>query len=83
MDFKIIVHNSTELSCFWIQASYMRGVKAYNDGDWQLCVNEFETSVKQFFDEEQKCRHICEDKLNWETFDSANPEITVIVTSLY
>ncbi|CAG9532599.1 unnamed protein product [Cercopithifilaria johnstoni] len=65
------------------EASYMRGVKAYNDEEWQLCVNEFETSVKQFFEEEQKCRHICEDKLNWETFDSANPEITIIVTSLY
>uniref|UniRef100_A0A0R3S3C0 TPR_REGION domain-containing protein n=1 Tax=Elaeophora elaphi TaxID=1147741 RepID=A0A0R3S3C0_9BILA len=65
------------------EASYMRGVKAYNNGDWQLCVNEFETSVKQFFEEEQKCRHICEDKLNWETFDSTNPEITIIVTSIY
>lgn len=61
----------------------MRGVRAYNDGDWQLCVSELETSMKQFFEEEQKCRHICEDKLNWETFDSANPEITIIVTSLY
>uniref|UniRef100_A0AAF5PI86 Leprecan-like alpha-helical domain-containing protein n=1 Tax=Wuchereria bancrofti TaxID=6293 RepID=A0AAF5PI86_WUCBA len=65
------------------EASYIRGVKAYNDEEWQLCVNEFETSVKQFFDEEQKCRHICEDKLNWEAFDSANPEITIIVTSIY
>lgn len=65
-----------------IQASYMRGVKAYSDGDWQLCVDEFETSLKQFFEEEQKCRHICEDKLNWETLDTANPEITIIVTSL-
>ncbi|VBB28570.1 unnamed protein product [Acanthocheilonema viteae] len=65
------------------EASYMQGVKAYNDGDWQLCVNEFETSVKQFFEEEQKCRHICEDKLNWEAFESANPEITIIITSIY
>ncbi|VDM91962.1 unnamed protein product, partial [Litomosoides sigmodontis] len=62
------------------EASYMRGVKAYSNGDWQLCVNEFETSLKQFFEEEQKCRHICEDKLNWETLDTINPEITIIVT---
>ncbi|KAK6111122.1 hypothetical protein QQG55_42410 [Brugia pahangi] len=65
------------------EASYMRGVKAYNDEEWQLCVNEFETSVKQFFDEEQKCRYICEDKLDWEAFDSANPEISIIITSIY
>lgn len=61
----------------------MRGVKAYNDEEWQLCVNEFETSMKQFFDEEQKCRLVCADKLNWEAFDNINPEITIIVTSLY
>ncbi|MCP9265836.1 hypothetical protein DINM_021232 [Dirofilaria immitis] len=65
------------------EASYMRGVKAYNDEEWQLCVNEFEISVKQFFDEEQKCRHVCTDKLNWEAFDSANPEITTVIASIY
>ncbi|OZC10984.1 hypothetical protein X798_01810 [Onchocerca flexuosa] len=65
------------------EASYMRGVKAYNDEEWQLCVNEFETSMKQFFDEEQKCRLVCADKLNWEAFDNINPEITIIVTSIY
>ncbi|VDN04034.1 unnamed protein product [Thelazia callipaeda] len=65
------------------EASYMNGVKAYNDGDWQLCVNDLETSVKQFLEEEQKCRYICEDKLNWETFDGVNPEITIITTSIY
>ncbi|VDN19933.1 unnamed protein product [Gongylonema pulchrum] len=70
-------------SCSSFQASYMRAVKAYNDGDWQLCVNEFETSLKQFFEEEQKCRRVCEDKLNWETFEGANPEITIIITSVF
>lgn len=60
----------------------MRGVKLYNSGDWQQCVTEFESSLTQFFEEEQKCRLVCEDKLNWETFDGANPEVTIIITSL-
>ncbi|VDM45671.1 unnamed protein product [Toxocara canis] len=65
------------------EASYMKGVEAYNGKDWHQCVMSFEESMEQFFEEEKKCRRICEDKLDWETIEGVNPEITIILTSVY
>lgn len=59
----------------------MRGVKAYNAEDWQQCIHEFQSSLTEFYEEEEKCRRVCEDKLNWETIDGVNPEIAIIITS--
>uniref|UniRef100_F1L401 Synaptonemal complex protein SC65 n=1 Tax=Ascaris suum TaxID=6253 RepID=F1L401_ASCSU len=65
------------------EASYIKGVEAYNSEDWQQCVISLEESMNEFFKEEEKCRRICEDKLDWETIDGVNPEISIILTSVY
>ncbi|VDK24286.1 unnamed protein product [Anisakis simplex] len=61
----------------------MKGVQAYYAEDWEACVHSLEVSMEEFFIEEEKCRRICEDKLDWETIEGINPEIAIVLTSVY
>ncbi|TMS37374.1 hypothetical protein L596_004318 [Steinernema carpocapsae] len=62
---------------------YMNGIDAYMDGDWLHCIRDFEAAYTEFLAEEHNCRLLCDDKLDWSTVNGVNPEMSIIVTSIY
>uniref|UniRef100_A0A0N5AUK3 Procollagen-proline 3-dioxygenase n=1 Tax=Syphacia muris TaxID=451379 RepID=A0A0N5AUK3_9BILA len=66
-----------------IDAMRMPGVAAYNEKDYLNCIGHLKAATDEFYAEEEKCRRICEDKLNWDTIDGVNPEMAIILTSVY
>uniref|UniRef100_A0AC35FY16 Uncharacterized protein n=1 Tax=Panagrolaimus sp. PS1159 TaxID=55785 RepID=A0AC35FY16_9BILA len=62
---------------------YMSATQAYEDGDWLKCVEHFDLSLNSFFKEEKKCRMMCEDYLDWGTMQGDNPEMSIVMTSIY
>ncbi|MFH4981047.1 hypothetical protein AB6A40_007756, partial [Gnathostoma spinigerum] len=65
------------------EAKYMSGVVAYKTEDWQTCMRDLSDSMEEYFNEIEKCRTICEDELNWESIDGLNPEMSIVLTSVY
>lgn len=60
---------------------YMSGVNAYKDEDWQKCVNDMNLSLDELFEEENRCRTMCDDELDWSSLQGDNPEYSIVVTS--
>ncbi|PIO56777.1 hypothetical protein TELCIR_21822, partial [Teladorsagia circumcincta] len=58
---------------------FMSGVEAYNNEDWNRCVNDLEMSLEKVAEEDSKCRLLCEDKIDWSSI-VGNPEIDVLIT---
>ncbi|CAJ0603416.1 unnamed protein product [Cylicocyclus nassatus] len=63
------------------EEKYISGVKAYNEEDWNRCVNDLESSLEKTLEEDQRCRLLCEDKIDWSAVDG-NPELDVLMTSM-
>ncbi|PAV79437.1 hypothetical protein WR25_10631 [Diploscapter pachys] len=61
---------------------FIGAVAAYDEESWGVCVDEMEASLQKLMMEDEKCRFVCEDKLDWSSVD-ANPEIDVLFTSMY
>ncbi|KAH7700028.1 hypothetical protein AAVH_32856, partial [Aphelenchoides avenae] len=59
---------------------YISGTEAYNAGEWQRCITDFQESLKLFFEEEQECRMMCEDNLDWSSLEGDNPETSIVIT---
>ncbi|KAK0397798.1 hypothetical protein QR680_002274 [Steinernema hermaphroditum] len=65
------------------EEKYLDGLDAYADEDWLHCIQNFETAFVEFLAEENSCRLLCDDKLDWETVNGFNPEMSIIFTSVY
>ncbi|KAI6177781.1 hypothetical protein M3Y97_00945100 [Aphelenchoides bicaudatus] len=65
------------------ETHYMKAVQAYNDQNFKLCIEEFNQGMDAFLKEEESCRSQCEDSLDWSAYDGDNPEISVVITSIY
>lgn len=64
------------------QRLYMDGVKAYDIEDWTKCEYNFQKSLFELLKEIDKCRLLCEDFLDWSSLKSANPETSIVFTSI-
>lgn len=60
---------------------YISGVQAYTDEDWNKCVDDLEHSLEKTIQEDERCRLLCEDKIDWSSI-VGNPEIDVLMTSM-
>ncbi|KHJ76300.1 hypothetical protein OESDEN_24080 [Oesophagostomum dentatum] len=60
---------------------FISGVKAYNEEDWNRCVDDLESSLEKTLEEDSRCRLLCEDKIDWSGVEG-NPEIDVLMTSI-
>ena len=65
------------------QKSYMSGVGAYENQDWIRCVEDLDNSLQAFFDEHERCRISCDDYLDWGTMQGDNPEMSIVLSSIY
>ena len=65
---------------FNFEKRFIGAVAAYDEESWGVCVDEMEASLQKLMIEDEKCRFVCEDKLDWSSVD-ANPEIDVLFTS--
>uniref|UniRef100_A0A7E4VUB4 Procollagen-proline 3-dioxygenase n=1 Tax=Panagrellus redivivus TaxID=6233 RepID=A0A7E4VUB4_PANRE len=62
---------------------YMSAVEAYENQDWERCVERFDLALDAYFKEEHKCKMLCEDYLDWGTMQGDNPEMSIVITSIY
>uniref|UniRef100_A0A0N4ZG57 TPR_REGION domain-containing protein n=1 Tax=Parastrongyloides trichosuri TaxID=131310 RepID=A0A0N4ZG57_PARTI len=65
------------------EESYMNGVEAYHNNEWTQCIYWFESSLNEMWEEEEKCRLTCEDRLDFSSIENDNPEISIVFTSIY
>ncbi|CAI5448815.1 unnamed protein product [Caenorhabditis angaria] len=63
------------------EAKFINGVEAYDEQDWGRCVHEFEFSLEKSLKEDEKCRLLCQDKIDW-TLSDVNPDIEVLFASI-
>ncbi|VDL77706.1 unnamed protein product [Nippostrongylus brasiliensis] len=66
--------------CYW-RKSFISGVQAYNDEDWNRCVDDLQFSMEKLMEEDARCRLLCDDKIDWSVVHG-NPEIDVLITSM-
>uniref|UniRef100_A0A8R1E079 Leprecan-like alpha-helical domain-containing protein n=1 Tax=Caenorhabditis japonica TaxID=281687 RepID=A0A8R1E079_CAEJA len=48
------------------EAKFINGVEAYDNQDWSRCVHEFETSLEKALKQDEACRILCQDKIDWK-----------------
>uniref|UniRef100_A0A0N5CEM2 Procollagen-proline 3-dioxygenase n=1 Tax=Strongyloides papillosus TaxID=174720 RepID=A0A0N5CEM2_STREA len=65
------------------EESYINGVEAYNNKEWNQCVYWFESSLTELWEEDEKCRLTCEDRIDFSSIENDNPEISIVFTSIY
>lgn len=65
------------------EESYMNGVEAYNNKEWNHCIYWFESSLTELWEEEERCRLTCEDRIDFSSIENDNPEISIVFTSIY
>ncbi|WKY04506.1 hypothetical protein Q1695_005483 [Nippostrongylus brasiliensis] len=63
------------------EKSFISGVQAYNDEDWNRCVDDLQFSMEKLMEEDARCRLLCDDKIDWSVVHG-NPEIDVLITSM-
>ncbi|CAO4372298.1 unnamed protein product [Caenorhabditis nigoni] len=63
------------------EAKFMNGVAAYDEQDWGRCVHEFETALEKSIIQDEKCRILCQDKIDWSVVNG-NPEIDILLASM-
>lgn len=63
------------------EAKFMNGVEAYDEEDWGRCVHEFENSLEKSILNDDKCRILCQDKIDWSVVEG-NPEIDILLASM-
>ncbi|EGT41969.1 hypothetical protein CAEBREN_29393 [Caenorhabditis brenneri] len=63
------------------EAKFINGVEAYDEQDWGRCVHEFETALEKTLIQDEKCRILCQDKIDWSVVEG-NPEIDVLLASM-
>lgn len=63
------------------EAKFINGVEAYDQQDWGRCVNEFESALEKSIIQDEKCRLLCQDKIDWSVVDG-NPEIDILLASM-
>uniref|UniRef100_A0A1I7UII6 DUF4116 domain-containing protein n=1 Tax=Caenorhabditis tropicalis TaxID=1561998 RepID=A0A1I7UII6_9PELO len=63
------------------EAKFINGVEAYDEQDWGRCVHEFESSLEKTILQDEKCRILCQDKIDWSVVEG-NPEIDVLIASM-
>lgn len=59
----------------------MAGVNAYKNEDWQECIDELNLSLNDLFEEEERCRMMCDDDLDWSSLQGDNPEYSIVISS--
>ncbi|KAE9555013.1 hypothetical protein FO519_001759 [Halicephalobus sp. NKZ332] len=62
---------------------YMNGVEAYENQDWMKCVEELDNSLQAFFEEHERCKISCDDYLDWGTMQGDNPEMSIVLSSIF
>lgn len=63
------------------EAKFINGVEAYDQQDWGRCVHEFESSLEKTIQQDEKCRILCQDKIDWSVVEG-NPELDVLLASM-
>ncbi|CAI2352284.1 unnamed protein product [Caenorhabditis sp. 36 PRJEB53466] len=63
------------------EIKFINGVDAYDQQDWSRCVHEFEASLEKAMKQDEKCRILCHDKIDWSVVDG-NPEIDILLASI-
>uniref|UniRef100_A0A1I7XC34 Leprecan-like alpha-helical domain-containing protein n=1 Tax=Heterorhabditis bacteriophora TaxID=37862 RepID=A0A1I7XC34_HETBA len=64
----------------YIKERFISGVNAYNSNDWSRCSDELELSLEKTLEQDERCRFLCMDKIDWGATEG-NSELDILITS--